>query len=131
MSYQISEKCKGCGACKKKCPWGAITGNKKEKHLIDPSFCQECGTCWFTCPTCAVLDSSGQKRPKEIKPHVPKAVIHTDRCVGCQNCFFNCQQHAINFQKKMFFSFCSVDSSVCIGCGCCRSYCAGGCIELA
>lgn len=131
MAYSISDECKGCGACKDKCPWKAISGEKKKKHFVDPIFCQECGTCWHMCPRCAVKNPQGVRRDKSIKAHIPKARINTDHCVGCQNCFFNCQQRAINYQKRILVGYCTVDKSACIGCGSCRSYCAGGCIELS
>ena len=50
ISYDIVEdKCKGCGACKKKCPVSAISGNKKEAHVIDKNICIKCGKCMETC----------------------------------------------------------------------------------
>ena len=50
ISYEIKEDaCKGCGACAKKCPVGAISGNKKEAHVIDKNVCIKCGKCMETC----------------------------------------------------------------------------------
>lgn len=45
----VEEKCKGCGACMKACPSGAITGEKKKPHKIDPSMCIRCGACFDVC----------------------------------------------------------------------------------
>lgn len=50
LSYLIYEKlCKGCGACKRVCPSGAISGEKKEPHKIDPDLCVKCGACFEAC----------------------------------------------------------------------------------
>ncbi|MBQ6914442.1 MAG: 4Fe-4S binding protein, partial [Kiritimatiellae bacterium] len=42
-------KCKGCTACAKKCPAGAITGSLKSPHVIDAAKCVKCGACAATC----------------------------------------------------------------------------------
>ena len=43
------EKCKGCSACSRKCPVGAITGEIKSPFVIDQTKCIKCGTCIETC----------------------------------------------------------------------------------
>ena len=50
----LSEACKGCGACLRACPAGAITGVKKQPHTIDPSLCIKCGACFDVCKFKAV-----------------------------------------------------------------------------
>jgi NADH:ubiquinone oxidoreductase subunit F (NADH-binding)/Pyruvate/2-oxoacid:ferredoxin oxidoreductase delta subunit len=50
LTYYISEEdCKGCGACLRACPSGAITGEKKKPHMIDQEKCIRCGACFDVC----------------------------------------------------------------------------------
>ncbi len=42
-------RCKGCTACVRQCPVGAISGEKKQPHRIDPNLCVKCGSCAKTC----------------------------------------------------------------------------------
>lgn len=50
LTYSIVEdKCKGCTACTKVCPVGAISGEVKKAHLIDAEVCINCGSCVAKC----------------------------------------------------------------------------------
>lgn len=50
VSYHITEKCIGCDMCAKACPVNAISGEKKQRHVIDQSVCIKCGSCRKACP---------------------------------------------------------------------------------
>ncbi|MBQ7128520.1 MAG: NADH-quinone oxidoreductase subunit NuoF [Clostridia bacterium] len=45
----IEDKCKGCSACSRKCPVGAISGEIKSPFVIDQTKCIKCGACIETC----------------------------------------------------------------------------------
>jgi NADH:ubiquinone oxidoreductase subunit F (NADH-binding)/(2Fe-2S) ferredoxin/NAD-dependent dihydropyrimidine dehydrogenase PreA subunit len=47
--YVIADKCRGCTACARACPVGAIRGKVKEVHDIDTDKCIKCGACMATC----------------------------------------------------------------------------------
>ncbi|MCX5829147.1 MAG: 4Fe-4S binding protein, partial [Deltaproteobacteria bacterium] len=56
IQYAIAaEKCNGCGSCKRACPHGAITGEKKQVHVIDFEECQKCGICIGECKPGAIM----------------------------------------------------------------------------
>lgn len=49
LTYNITDKCVGCTACKKVCPANAISGTAKNKHVIDQNKCIKCGACFDKC----------------------------------------------------------------------------------
>ena len=55
ISFNITDDCRGCTACARKCPVGAISGEKKEKHVIDQDVCIRCGRCEENCKFDAIV----------------------------------------------------------------------------
>jgi len=56
LVYRIKpELCRGCTACTRVCPVGAISGTRKEVHFIDPDKCIKCGACMERCPFGAIV----------------------------------------------------------------------------
>ena len=56
LQYKIVEdKCRGCTACARACPAGAISGTVKEPHKIDPAKCIKCGACMSKCKFGAII----------------------------------------------------------------------------
>ena len=56
LTYRIVEdKCKGCTLCKRVCPVGAISGDVRNPHVIDPAKCIKCGACMGGCKFGAIV----------------------------------------------------------------------------
>lgn len=49
LTFGINDQCIGCTACARVCPPKAISGERKEKHVIDQDKCIKCGACLDTC----------------------------------------------------------------------------------
>ncbi len=51
----LKDKCVGCTVCSKKCPVNAITGERKQPHMIDSNLCIKCGECGRVCKFGAII----------------------------------------------------------------------------
>jgi len=54
IRYEITEQCNGCRVCFRNCPTNCITGEKKQRHVIDANACIRCGICRDVCKFDAV-----------------------------------------------------------------------------
>lgn len=54
ITFSINENCTGCMVCQRECPKNAISGDKKERHVIEQNTCVKCGACKNVCKFDAV-----------------------------------------------------------------------------
>lgn len=54
IKLTITNKCIGCGSCKRACPVDCIEGELKKQHNIDYNRCTHCGACISACPVDAI-----------------------------------------------------------------------------
>ena len=56
LTYKVDEvKCTGCMVCLRNCPVKAITGERKQTHLINQELCTKCGVCYSKCKFESIL----------------------------------------------------------------------------
>ena len=128
MSYTITEKCNGCGACMRVCPTVSISGEKKKPHAISVNLCIECGACGRICPQSAVMDAEGVscimiKRSEWLKPE-----IALEACVACGICIDACPVGCLAMSEQPRNKGVDAypylkDARACIGCGFCSQEC--------
>jgi NADH:ubiquinone oxidoreductase subunit F (NADH-binding)/(2Fe-2S) ferredoxin len=51
----LADQCVGCLACARNCPVNAITGERKQLHVINQAICIKCGACVEKCKFSAVV----------------------------------------------------------------------------
>jgi Na+-translocating ferredoxin:NAD+ oxidoreductase subunit B len=135
MSYTITEKCNGCGACVRICPAEAISGEKKKMHAIDAALCIECGACGRTCPQAAVLDEKGALCTMIKRSEWPKPVTSIETCVACGVCVDVCPAGCLAMSEMPRskgvdpFSYLK-NPRACVACGFCGAKCPVDAIKM-
>jgi NADH:ubiquinone oxidoreductase subunit F (NADH-binding)/NAD-dependent dihydropyrimidine dehydrogenase PreA subunit/(2Fe-2S) ferredoxin len=54
LRFFITDRCVGCGVCQRNCPVQCISGENKDRRVIDQEKCIRCGTCHSVCPFLAI-----------------------------------------------------------------------------
>ncbi len=133
MAYRITDSCKGCTICAKKCPVGAISGEPKAVHEIDTGLCIDCGLCGRLCPADAVLDNTGSLCRKIPKSKWKRPRIDTGICAACSLCTEHCPAGCLMISDPKYpgdtgmYAYLT-DRELCIGCGICEDVCPVGAI---
>jgi len=127
MAYFITEKCNGCTACARKCPVGAISGERKTRHVVNKELCAECGVCGRICPTEAVVDGNERIVFRVPLAQWPKPHFDFNSCMSCniciQSCPFSCLEISEPQGKDPHGHPVLANPAACIGCGLCRQDC--------
>lgn len=91
MTFEITNRCVGCGVCKRICPVAAISGKQRKRHRIDPDICIACGACGRICPHESINDPQGRLCERiRIRARWPRPVFDLNRCIACTICVEAC-----------------------------------------
>ena len=128
MAYKIISCCAGCRLCAKSCPTGAISGNLKEIHTIDPEKCIDCGLCGKLCAFGAIRSEYGQETVKVPKTDWKKPPFDESVCVGCSVCVENCPKNCLEIEAPKFHGDINTIARLarpedCIDCRICAKVC--------
>ena len=84
MSYEVDEKCKGCGASKRHCPSQAISGDLRQPHVVNPYKCTCCGHCTTKCRFDAIHGPVGALTERNYVEDLLVDVADPDKVVVAQ-----------------------------------------------
>lgn len=132
MPHTITETCIGCTACVKVCPVEAITGERKQLHVIHPEICIDCGACTFVCPVECIENPLGELPPR-VRKRVdwPKPVIYEELCTGCNFCVDVCPFDCLELDNREFAGIALLTRpDQCVGCAMCQEVCAKNAIVV-
>jgi electron transport complex protein RnfB len=128
MAYKIIDPCTGCTACVRPCPVGAISGEKKQIHIIDDRRCIDCGACGLVCTFDALVDGQGNPCTSLPRSAWPKPVFLLDLCSGCTECVRVCPVSCLDLRqvegRGTTLYPVLARSKACIACGFCADVCA-------
>lgn len=136
MPFTITQSCVGCQACKKVCPVGAISGEKKEVHVIDQALCIECGACGRICPHASVLDQFGTICAMVKRTQWKRPRVNNDECMSCNICIETCPVNCLGLSQAHDsgnphgYPYLK-EEKACIGCSFCALECPVGAITMA
>ena len=127
MTHVITDQCIGCGACARNCPALAISGEKKQKHYINPGICVDCGVCGSVCPADSVLDNHGHKVPRVPSEKRPLPVVDQAACTACAICVDLCRFGALVIEgppdPENVAAWARLYPDRCVSCALCRRDC--------
>ena len=134
MAYSITLDCTGCTACKKICPSGAVTGEKKDIHTIRDEICIDCGACGRVCAFGAVETPFGRIALRVRKKEWERPFFDLDTCTACNICLDACPVRALETELQKVKSPHAqpwlAREADCLACGFCARECPVDAVTL-